>query len=205
MPAPRCCPSAAVAVANLVAEAAHGKPAVLGFKSHKKTLRKNGLDSGNCTWMFWTHRLQLQTEEQTNVIMHQAWIVYPHFGMQQINKQLQWGQWGKQKTTNLSFCLSLKSGLSVSINLHAGFHLNPLKKIFVLQTSWLFTHKFCCIKKNNKNSKLLNQQKPTINLFTWWPDVHLWHQLPGLGDWWSGCLFWVNFKRPNPHRIWVRK
>jgi len=40
MPAPRCCPSAAVAVANLVAEAAHGKPAVLGFKSHKKQPKK---------------------------------------------------------------------------------------------------------------------------------------------------------------------
>lgn len=93
-----------------------------------------------------------------NVIIHQAWIVYPHFGMQQINKQFPWGQWGKQKKTNLSFCLSLKSGLSVSINLHAGFHLNPLKKIFVLQTSWLFTHKFCCIKKD-KTSKVLNQQK----------------------------------------------
>lgn len=32
-----------------------------------------------------------------NVIIHQAWIVYPHFGMQQINKQFPWGQWGKQK------------------------------------------------------------------------------------------------------------
>ena len=125
----------------------------------KKRPEKNGLDSGNCTWMFWTHPLLCKLQNKKNAIIHQAWIVYPHFGMQQINKQLQWGQWGKQTHEILHVLENLDYQFQ-SIDMQVST-LNPLKKYSFFKPLG-FSHANSVSLKKEKTPKSWTSNYPMI-------------------------------------------